>query len=279
MYLNLFFLQGLNKFQIQTNPLQVVVTLFVFICIVALIIYLNTSKKAKNSVIINSGRLDIEKFTHPVSKEFAKIAKEYGLSKQEAEFLEKAFKDCEMSPVEVFQDKKEMDLCFSSVYKYIKRESENPEEELKKLDLFFSARNTIEFKHEILNAANSKKNVKPRRFKRRKASIQCSFCEIIEKEIKSGVKTIKKLTPSNKKSNGDISDISLGGCAILVKESFKPGVKIKIEFKVAGVTVAALGVILRINKNASESIMHVKFIQIPPRSLQNLNAFIFDYMD
>ena len=274
----LFLLQGLNQFQIKTSPVQTAITLVIGGIIAGVIIYLNVSKSIQNSKVLKSGSVKINNpIAVPVSSDFFKMAKNYGLNRAEAVFLEKIFTDCGIRPNSALRIKKELDENFAAAYKFIKHSNSNPEEEQKKMAMLFSIRNVIEFKNMLTESANN--NQIPRRYRRKEAGIPCAFYIVIVTQVKQGLKTVQKLTVDPRKFSGVLLDVSIGGAAVSVRENYKVGIKIKLEFKIGRLSVATLGIVQRINKNNREAVLHVKFIKIPPKSLQSLNEFTYNYKD
>jgi hypothetical protein len=43
--------------------------------------------------------------------------------------------------------------------------------------------------------------------------------------------------------------------------------------------IAALGQVLRTNRSGISTIMHIKFLRIPRRSLNIINALVYEYVD
>ncbi|MDR2490979.1 MAG: PilZ domain-containing protein [Spirochaetaceae bacterium] len=274
----LFFLQGLNQFQIQTSPLQTVLTLIVGGIIVGVIVFLNVSKSIQNSKVLKNGSVKINNpIAVPVSGDFFRMAKNYGLNRAEAVFLEKVFLDCGIKPSNALRIKRELDENFATAYKFIKHNSPNPEEEQKRMAMLFSIRNVIEFKNMLSESANN--NQIPRMYRRKEVGIACAFYIVIVRQVKHRFKTVQKLTVDPRKFTGILLDVSVGGAAVSVRENFKVGIKIKLAFKIGSLSVATLGIVQRINRNNREAVLHVKFLKIPPKSLQSLNEFTYNYKD
>jgi hypothetical protein len=94
----------------------------------------------------------------------------------------------------------------------------------------------------------------------------------------SGGKQVFKT--DSKKFQGDIQDVSTGGCSVRVKGTLRPGNLIKISFTCRDGNAAVLGQILRINKGASlQSVIHVKFTKVPLKSMNVINATVFQYSE
>ncbi|MDR2101584.1 MAG: PilZ domain-containing protein [Treponema sp.] len=124
------------------------------------------------------------------------------------------------------------------------------------------------------------KSLVQRRFKRRQVDIKCSFYVVNLEESGSGRKKTVRMIVDKSKYNGTITDISLGGCAIRTGAAIKAGTRLKIEFQYASSPqTAVLGQILRLNRSGISTIMHVKFIRVPGRAMNLINAVVFEYFE
>ena len=133
-------------------------------------------------------------------------------------------------------------------------------------------------KRAVLHLAHSGKikKLSSRRFRRKQAGISAGFYLVRVNASGNGKK--KTLLVSNMRLQGDIMDISIGGCAIKTSVSIRPGQTIKIEFsKENNFTVAALGEVVRTNQTGRSTVMHVKFLKIPRKSLNYINAMVYEY--
>jgi hypothetical protein len=87
----------------------------------------------------------------------------------------------------------------------------------------------------------------------------------------------QRLTVDKRRLSGNILDVSVGGCSIKTTASVQGGAKLKIEFIQGDNTVAALGQVLRTNRTGINTILHVKFLRIPRKSMNLINAFVYEY--
>ncbi|GHV53807.1 hypothetical protein AGMMS49579_13240 [Spirochaetia bacterium] len=115
-----------------------------------------------------------------------------------------------------------------------------------------------------------------RQFLRKQTAIPADFylvrLENIEKE--------KKLVVEKEKLSGKIMNISIGGCAIQTNSSIASGVRLKIEFSpTTALKAAVLGQELRTNQNGTTMVMHIKFLKVPRKSMNAINALVFEYSD
>jgi hypothetical protein len=132
--------------------------------------------------------------------------------------------------------------------------------------------------HHVLQLVHSGqiKKLSKRRFRRRQTVITTAFYFVfMEEGKKNGEVTIDK-----RRFAGNIMDISIGGCSIKTSVPVNNGQKLKIEFtREDDSIVAALGEVLRTNRAGTDTIMNIKFIKVPRRSLNSINAMVYEYTD
>jgi c-di-GMP-binding flagellar brake protein YcgR len=110
-----------------------------------------------------------------------------------------------------------------------------------------------------------------RRFRRRQAVIASNFYSVYVKG--------KRMVVDKKRSSGNILDISTGGCSIKTSAPVNSGVRLKIEGSLGKMPLIALGQVLRINQSRGSTVMHIKFLKIPRKSLNEINAYVYEYAD
>jgi hypothetical protein len=117
-----------------------------------------------------------------------------------------------------------------------------------------------------------------RRFRRRQTVIGGNFYFVYVEE--SGRKKEKKMVVDKRRLTGNVMDISIGGCSIKTNVNVPSGQRLKIEFMHGDNTnIAVLGQVLRTNRTGISTIMHIKFLKVPRRSLNAINALVFEYSD
>lgn len=117
------------------------------------------------------------------------------------------------------------------------------------------------------------KMLSQRRFRRKQTVIAC-VCFFVYVEG-SGKK--QRLIVDKRRFNGNIMDISVGGCSIKTTAAVNGGARLKIEFKQGDSTIAALGQVLRTNRTGINTIIHVKFLRASLRTMNIINTFVYDY--
>jgi DNA-binding LytR/AlgR family response regulator len=122
------------------------------------------------------------------------------------------------------------------------------------------------------------KKLSNRRFRRRQTVISTSFFFVSVEN--PGHKKKEKLIVDKRRFSGNTLDISIGGCSIKTTTSLSTGQKIKIEFtREDNSVIVALGEVLRVNRSGTNVIIHTKFLKIPRRSLNTINAVVYEYAD
>jgi hypothetical protein len=125
------------------------------------------------------------------------------------------------------------------------------------------------------------KNMAQRKSRRKQASMNCVFYLVFIEESGRGRKKKQKMILDKRKLTGSILDISIGGCAIKTYNSIVVGSRLKIEFDYFDEQkLAVLGQVLRTNSSgAAGTIMHIKFLKVPRRAWNTINAAVFDYAE
>ena len=134
--------------------------------------------------------------------------------------------------------------------------------------------------HHVLQLVHSGqiKKLSKRRFRRRQTVITTAFYFVYVEEGKS--KKDMQMTVDKRRFAGNIMDISIGGCSIKTAVPVNSGQKLKIEFtREDDSVIAALGEVLRTNKAGTDTIMNIKFLKVPRKSLNSINAMVYEYTD
>jgi hypothetical protein len=125
--------------------------------------------------------------------------------------------------------------------------------------------------------SNAIKRLSQRRFRRRQTVLPVEFNLV---RLEPGPrKREQKMVVDKRKAVGKILDISVGGCSVQTSSTISAGVRLKIDFIVDKRHVIALGEVLRTNRNRTGTVMHIKFLKVPRRSLNMINALVFEYLD
>ncbi|MDR1096456.1 MAG: PilZ domain-containing protein [Spirochaetaceae bacterium] len=274
----LLLLQGLSDFQIQPKPIQGIIFLAGTAVIVLVVVFLNKSKKVKNSAVFKSGTVKKPELILSENKDLKKATNAYGLGPDERKFLDGVFSKMAMDPAAVFDSMRSIDEGFSQAVRALSRD-EDADADTAKL---FAIRNKIEYYLMAAEAAKDSSKVKRavRRSRRAETNLPVDFQLVVEKEEQAGLKKVRKLSLDGAKHAGRILDISSGGCALGTGEPGKTGTRFKIEFKIGKKTsVSALVRVVGVNKNRDGNVLHSRFLKISARSLNAVNAFVYGYSD
>ena len=123
------------------------------------------------------------------------------------------------------------------------------------------------------------KRLSNRRFRRRQTVLSISFYSV-HIEDTTGRKKDRKMVVDKRKLSGNILDISIGGCSIKSSAPLQTGQRLKIEFtREDNSIVVALGEILRTERAGVSTVMHVRFLKVPRKSLNSINAMVYEYAE
>jgi len=129
--------------------------------------------------------------------------------------------------------------------------------------------------HPVMQLAHSNqiRFLSQRRYRRRQTSIACNmFLVYVE-----GNKKKQRLIVDKRRLQGSIQDISVGGCSMKILAPVQVGARFKIEFMQGNENVAALGQVLRMNRMGMNTIIHIRFLRVSQRSMNIINAFVYEY--
>jgi c-di-GMP-binding flagellar brake protein YcgR len=117
-----------------------------------------------------------------------------------------------------------------------------------------------------------------RRCRRKQTVLECYFSEVNVVQTGKGRKKKTKLVAEKKQFKGTILDISAGGCSIKTPVLIAAGSKLKVQMPSSDDnTITCLGQVLRINRSGVGVVMHVKFLKVPKRSGNAINAMVFEF--
>jgi len=119
-----------------------------------------------------------------------------------------------------------------------------------------------------------------RKFRRRTTDIQCEFYFVKVEETGTGRKKTAKLVVVNRKYTGTIKDISVGGCALKSSAPIQIGSRLKINIDYDdNYVINVLGQVIRTNRSAAGTILHIKFLKVPQRAFNSISTIVFGYND
>jgi hypothetical protein len=125
--------------------------------------------------------------------------------------------------------------------------------------------------------SNTIKRLSQRRFRRRQMMIPVEFSLV---HLESGARRHEqKMIVDKRKITGRVLDVSVGGCSIQISGAISAGIRLRIDFSAGNRHIVALGEVLRTNRNRTGTVMHIKFLKVPRKSLNLINALVFEYID
>ncbi|WP_169312627.1 flagellar brake protein [Leadbettera azotonutricia] len=118
-----------------------------------------------------------------------------------------------------------------------------------------------------------------RRYRRKPVASGCVFYFVYVDTAKEGRKKVNKLIVDSRRFTGTILDISIGGCSIKTSAPVQVGSRLKIDVDYSDDSmITVLGQVLRSNRSgAVGTIIHIKFLKVPRRAFNNINALVFGY--
>jgi hypothetical protein len=130
-----------------------------------------------------------------------------------------------------------------------------------------------------LSHSGKAKALAQRRYRRKQVTAGCVFYFVFVETIKEGRKKVPKLMVDKRRFVGTILDISIGGCSIKTSAPVQVGSRLKIDIDYSDDSaLTVLGQVLRTNRTgAIGTIIHIKFIKVPRRAFNNINALVFGY--
>jgi hypothetical protein len=130
-----------------------------------------------------------------------------------------------------------------------------------------------------LSHSGKAKPLAQRRYRRKQVTASCVFYFVFVETVKDGRKKVPKLMVDKRRFVGTILDISIGGCSIKTQAPVQVGSRLKIDMDYSDEsTLTVLGQVLRINRTGTAgTIIHIKFIKVPRKAFNNINALVFGY--
>ena len=124
--------------------------------------------------------------------------------------------------------------------------------------------------------SNQVRNLSKRRFRRRNVAVSAFFYFV---NLEDSGRKEKRMVVDKRRLTGNIMDISIGGCSIKTNVLVPSGTLLKIEAVYGGNNIAVLGKVLRTNRSGTKTIVHIIFQKVPRRSLNAINAIVYEYAD
>jgi len=118
-----------------------------------------------------------------------------------------------------------------------------------------------------------------RKYRRRQTSIRCAFFLVMVDDSQGGRKKATRLVVDTKRFAGSVQDLSIGGCSIRTTAPVQVGSRLKISIDYDDNSlITVLGQVLRTNRSGpGGTIIHIKFLKVPRRAFNSINALVFGY--
>jgi len=78
---------------------------------------------------------------------------------------------------------------------------------------------------------------------------------------------------------GTVVDVSAGGLSIQSANPVETGSYLRIEFDPGNGSLTAFGSVVRMNRHHSGGIMHVRFVKISRKAINELLSYVYGYAD
>jgi hypothetical protein len=129
-----------------------------------------------------------------------------------------------------------------------------------------------------MNSNGNPKALTKRKYRRKQVDIRCEFFFVQLVESGKGRKKTSKLVVSPKKFSGYVRDIGAGGCSIRTPVPVQAGSRLKINCYLGhNNQISVLGQVIRINRSAAGTVIHVKFLKVPMRAFNLINTLVFGF--
>ena len=129
-----------------------------------------------------------------------------------------------------------------------------------------------------MNSTGRAKTLTKRQTRRRQIDLRCEFFFVKLIESGKGKNKTSRLVVSPKKFNGNIRDISAGGCSIRTAVPVPAGSRLKIGCNLGNSNIiTVLGLVIRSNRSATGTVLHIKFLKVPMRAFNSINTLVFGY--
>lgn len=136
-------------------------------------------------------------------------------------------------------------------------------------------------KQVILVHSDKISGLQQRQQERADVDYPCKFNSVKVTAEKKGKKDIVTYTPSNKDYDGELEDISTGGCRLCTDLPIKADQYINIKAPFNGKKMdSAIGVIVRTTKRSDNIfVLHIRFVKIDIPVVNRINAMVVHYDD
>ena len=129
-----------------------------------------------------------------------------------------------------------------------------------------------------MNSGGRPKPLTKRQYRRKQVDIRCEFYFVQVIQSGKGKNKTSRMVVSPKKFTGDIRDISAGGCSIRTPVPVQAASRLKISCYLSfREQISVLGQVIRSNRSAAGTVIHVKFLKVPMRAFNAINTLVFGF--
>jgi hypothetical protein len=137
-----------------------------------------------------------------------------------------------------------------------------------------SAKNATRIVAGHTNAVTAMPN---RRHDRKAFKAPCAIARVDVANIVSGNRTERRFTPSKQTSQGEILDISAGGCSVETVNPLPPRAYLQIQFRLENLEEdTIIGKVIRLTGDGNR-VMHIQFVKMPRATLNRIFMLVYNY--
>jgi hypothetical protein len=116
-----------------------------------------------------------------------------------------------------------------------------------------------------------------RRNQRRESRLSCHFYLVHVRAVKDRGKIVKNIQVEKAAVAGILTDLSAGGVSMQTMSPVKSGEFVKLEFDVGNGTRMAYASVVRTNRLRNGASMHLKFVKIARKTVNEILAYVYSY--
>jgi hypothetical protein len=116
-----------------------------------------------------------------------------------------------------------------------------------------------------------------RRNQRRESRLSCHFYLLHVRAVKDRGKIVKNIQVEKAAVAGILTDLSAGGASMQTMSPVKSGEFIKLEFDVGNGNRMAYASVVRTNRLRNGASMHLKFVKISRKTVNEILAYVYGY--
>ncbi|MBN1242996.1 MAG: PilZ domain-containing protein [Spirochaetales bacterium] len=131
----------------------------------------------------------------------------------------------------------------------------------------------------ILKHSDSVSALPARRHQRRELRAPCLFRRVAVELAGSGKHAARNVRVERMAWPGTVVDVSAGGLSLQSANPIETGNYVKIEFDPGNGQLAVFGSVVRMNRVRGGGVMHIRFVKISRKAVNELLSFVYGYSD